>query len=174
MGCVLILTGERGVGKSTVCRRVVRLARERGYVCGGILTLVEGDDRYVVDVGDGRRRRLTQGSDGSSSVIQGRFRFSAQTLSWGNRTLCQAAPCDLLVIDEVGPLEVERREGWVAAFDVLAAGRFALAILVVRPELVDQVREMFPDCMPEVLTVTRENRDKLARRLLELLDQDRN
>lgn len=170
MGRVLILTGERGVGKTTVCSRVVHLAREHGYTCSGLLTLAQEGLRDVVDVAKRSQRRLTQGYKDVSPIIQGRFRFSARTLSWGNDVLSRATPCDLLVVDELGPLEVERQEGWVVAFDVLATGGFTVALVVVRPELVGQVRDRLPRCpAPDVITVTRENRDRLPLILLKVL-----
>ena len=36
----------------------------------------------------------------------------AEVLAWGTRILQQATPCDLLVVDELGPLKFERGEGW--------------------------------------------------------------
>ncbi|MBU0705024.1 MAG: hypothetical protein KKC18_14285, partial [Chloroflexi bacterium] len=36
---IIIISGECGVGKSTVCHKTVTLAQNRGYICGGIITL---------------------------------------------------------------------------------------------------------------------------------------
>ncbi len=171
MGRLIVLTGGRGVGKSTVCHRAVALAEEKGYRCGGIVTLARQGVRHVLDVSSGRRRRLTQAPDGGGAVIQGRFRFNPQTLSWGNAVLSRAIPCDLLVVDEVGPLEVERGRGWVRAFEVLRAGEYALALLVVRPELMAQARDRLAGCALESLTVTRENRDRLPVSLVEMVKE---
>ncbi len=181
MGRVIILTGTRGVGKTTVCRRAVTLAEERGYVCGGILTVADDiptdrqhrDARDVLDVSTGRWHRLTRSSDGDETVIQGRFRFDPQVLSWGNTVLSQAVPCDLLVVDEVGPLEMERGEGWVSAFDVLRGGEYALAVPVVRTELIAQAQKKLDGCALEALTVTRENRDGLPAKLVEMVRRER-
>lgn len=86
--------------------------------------------------------------------------------------LSQAKPCDLLVIDEVGPLELERGKGWVSAFDVLRAGAYALALLVVRPELIAQVCDRLAGCDLEVLPVTSENRDRLPISLVEMMERE--
>lgn len=170
MGRIVLLTGERRVGKSTVCRKAVKLAQQRGRSCGGILTLAHDGVRDVIDVRTGRRRRLTTVADASSAVTQGRFRFDSATLSWGSAVLTEAAPCELLVVDEVGPLELERGEGWVAAFDVLRNGDYVLALLVVRPELVERVQNELASCSLELLSVTLENRDRLPIRLVEMLE----
>ena len=172
MSRVILLTGGRGVGKSTVCGETVALAEQRRYRCGGVITLTEAGARDVLDVGSGRRRRLTRAPEEGPVVTQGRFHFDPRTLDWGREVLSHTTPCDLLVVDELGPLEVERGRGWVIALDLIRAGRYALALLVVRPELVARVRGEI-SCLPvEVLRVTRENRDRLPVMLVGALERD--
>jgi hypothetical protein len=43
-------------------------------------------------------------------------------------------------VDEVGPLEMNRVGGWANAVEVLLAGDYRLAVVVVRPSLVGAVR----------------------------------
>lgn len=169
---IIILSGERGVGKSTVCRRTVALARERGYICGGIITLHSPDDNLdVLDVQSGDVRRLTLGPESSGpAVIQGRFRFDPRTLSWGNNVLARVAACDLLVVDELGPLEIERDWGWQQAFWVLRSSDFALALVVVRPELIVPAQIRLSVSAETVFTVTTQDRDDIPAVLLETLE----
>jgi len=169
MARVVVLTGKRGVGKTTVCRETVALARGRGHECAGILTLARDGIRDVYDVRDGETRRLTRRPGYDSAVVQGRFRFDPETLRWGGDVLARSVPCDLLFVDEIGPLEIERNRGWVVAFDVLRSGAFALAVVVVRPELVSRAQRRLPGLDSEVLFTTRENRDRLPGVLMEML-----
>jgi nucleoside-triphosphatase THEP1 len=181
-GRIILLTGERGVGKTTVCHKTVDLAQTKGFTCGGVLTLsYPTDERDVLDVGSGRARCLTlpvTPSDqtpkpgASPAVIQGRFRFDPATLAWGSDALTRALGCHLLVVDELGPLELERGGGWVRALDVLHAADFALALVVVRPELLDQAQAKLPARAPTVLTVTLHNRDDLPVALLGMLERE--
>lgn len=171
MARVVILTGQRGVGKTTVCGETVVLARERGHECAGILTVDRDDVRDVYDVRDGETRRLTRGPDDDSAVVQGRFRFDPETLSWGGDVLTRSVPCDLLIVDEIGPLEIERDRGWVVAFDVLRSGSFALAVVVVRSELVSRAQRRLPRLDRKILVTTRENRDRLPAVLMEMLEK---
>ena len=169
-GRILLITGGRGVGKTTLCERAVGLARAAGYACAGLLTrAAPGDRRVVVDVrtGDARPLTITRGG-----VTVGRFRFDPAALAWGAEVLARATPCDLLVVDELGPLEVERGEGWAAALDLLRTGAFRLAFVVVRPELVDRVRQALELPPSVVVEVTPQNRDRLPAALLERLKQD--
>jgi len=169
----IILSGERGAGKSAVCRKTVTLAQAQGYTCGGLITLrCPGDDLDVLDTRDGSTRRLTLDPGVSPAVIQGRFRFSPGTLAWGNNVLARAAPCDLLVVDELGPLEIEQGWGWQRAFSVLRKAEFALALVVVRPELVMRAQLKLPESALAVITVTDQNRDGLPATLLGMLERE--
>jgi nucleoside-triphosphatase THEP1 len=180
---IVILAGERGVGKTTVCRETIALARARGYTCGGIITLSCPNDvndvndiRDVLDVYSGRVRRLTVESNppdtpaSNSVVVQGRFRFDPETLAWGNDVLTHAPACHLFVVDEVGPLEIERGQGWVKVFDVLRENDFTLALVVVRTELLEQAQLKLPAGATDVLPVTSHNRDGLPGVLMEMLE----
>lgn len=42
--------------------------------------------------------------------------FIEETILWGSEVLAHATPRDLLVLDELGPIEFERGEGWVQGF----------------------------------------------------------
>jgi nucleoside-triphosphatase len=169
-GQIAVLSGERGAGKSTVCQRLADLARSRGYASAGIITLSQPDGaRDVLDVGTSAVRRLTVGQGSQPVIVQGRFRFSADTLAWAAEVLEQALPCDLLIVDELGPLEIERGEGWHQALDVLSMEEYALAVVVVRPELVEQVLDRL-SARAATITVTLENRDHLPTKLLERLE----
>ncbi len=172
MGRVCILTGRRGVGKTTVCRQTIALARAQGVTCGGILTRRYDGIREVHDVSTGDVRSLTWGPTGEPAVVQGRFRFDPEAFRWANRVLSRAGPCDLLVIDEIGPLELERGQGWVTAFKVLRDGAYKSALVVVRPELVACAQLRLPGTTSQVLTATRENRESLPTVVIEMLNRE--
>ncbi len=173
MARIVVLTGERGIGKSTVCRETVTLAQGQRYVCGGIITLTRPDGtREMVSIRDRRTRRLTVGPDADSAIVQGRFHFDPETLDWANGILIHSVPCDLFVVDELGPLEVEREAGLRSAINVLRSEEFALAIVVVRPELVVSAQVQLPTSATTVLTVTIECRDNLPSIMLRMLKSE--
>jgi nucleoside-triphosphatase THEP1 len=151
---VHLVTGERGVGKTTFCRLLVEAARSArpGIAVAGILSLkalVEGAEAAIeaIDVASGQRRRLavrrreTDAADGPSTT---RWQFTAAALAWGDTVLRAATPCELLVVDELGPLELERGEGWRSGLAAVDSGAYRDAFVVVRPELLDQVRRRWP------------------------------
>lgn len=162
---IVLITGPRGVGKTTLCLRTVTLAKKASYSCAGLLTLQEeGDRRMVVDVRTGDRRPLT--ASGPTGVPVGRYLFDPDALAWGAEILVRSTPCDLLVLDELGPLEMAGG-GWAIGMDVLREGHFFLALVVVRTELVNEVLGRFPNAW--AVEVTPENRDGLPAWLAGLL-----
>lgn len=154
---LFLLTGPRGVGKTTVCLRAVARAQQAGFSCAGVLTLQEDEDRRVVaDVRTGMRRPLT--TTDPSGIRWGRFLFDPAALAWGAEILARSTPCDLLVVDELGPLEL-RGEGWAVGLETLHRGAFRLGLVVVRPELVEEAQARLPGA--RILEVTPENREEL-------------
>jgi hypothetical protein len=84
---------------------------------------------------------IDQGGDGPKTI---RWAFDGEALAWGNQVLGNIHPCDLLVIDELGPLEFERGEGWMHGFTAVDDGDYTLAVVVIRPDLVDKALEKWP------------------------------
>ena len=81
----------------------------------------------------------------NSDIRTKRWIFNKGAITWGNQMLKGSVPCDLLVVDEVGPLELERGEGWTEAIPTVRSGLFKLALVAVRPELLDAARAIFPE-----------------------------
>jgi len=175
MGGVVLLTGERGVGKTHLCQRVVREVLEQGYSCAGVLSppvIVDGDKVGIslVDAASGAKRALATADRAPGKVRWGKYRFVPSTLEWGVSLLSRATPCDLLVVDELGPLELELGQGLVEALHVLSEGDYSLALVVVRPELVEFVDHRLEGQQTRVIEVTLQNRDRLPGEIVSMLD----
>ncbi len=77
---------------------------------------------------------------------------------------------DLLIVDEIGPLELEQGKGLAPILHTLSAvDELPPLLLVVRPELVGQLRKRLPNISFRTFTVTQENRQALARAIIEEL-----
>ncbi len=173
-----MLTGVREIGKTRVCERVVEEAQKRGFSCAGVLSpgLFESQEKVdisLVDVASGEERLLATADEVPHGVRWGRFRFVPSSLAWGGDLLATATPCDLLVVDELGPVELETGQGLVKAFDVLAQGGFSLALVVVRPALLDDLVGRLKVNQPVILEVTLSNRDQLPTRIVSLLEKEK-
>ncbi len=153
---LVIVSGPRGSGKTTACLRLIERARQRGLNCAGLISPARfqagrkvGID--VLDVRSGERRALAEADQLPGGLRTLAFRFDPSAVVWGADHLNTACPCDVLVVDELGPLELERGQGWVNALDVLRDGQFRLAVIVVRPELVSIFQQTLPDASTPLL-----------------------
>jgi nucleoside-triphosphatase THEP1 len=99
-----------------------------------------------------------------SGLFTQKWQFDTEVMKWGDEVLSIACPCNLLVIDEVGPLELERGEGWQNAIRQLDERRFNFALVVIRPALLKTALSRWPDA--QVFEVNRKNQDPLSDKLL--------
>jgi len=144
-GHILLITGPREAGKTTLCQRCVEAARQRGWRVTGIVTLGEymNGERVSLQAQcahTGEVRTLAHRQRGGGR----HWAFVEETLEWGNRVLASAVPTDLLVIDELGPLEWVEGRGWTAGLSAVDSGLYRYALVVVRPELVEHARRRWP------------------------------
>jgi nucleoside-triphosphatase THEP1 len=141
----VILTGGPGTGKTTACRQLVDRARDLGLDCAGLVCPARVIDGVkvgidVVDVRTEERRGLAEVDELLGALRMGPYRFDEEAIAWGVARLGRACPCDLLIVDELGPLEMNRAAGWTNALEVMLAGDCRLAVAVVRPALVGAVQ----------------------------------
>jgi nucleoside-triphosphatase THEP1 len=157
-GDVLVLTGTTGSGKSTCCRTLAQAARAAGLRVHGLTTTVEvadgGAERWVEDLNGGERRLLGRPTS-PEAIAAGspRWQLSDAALAWSDVILRAACPTDLLIIDEVGPVELLHRRGVLAGVEHAMTGPYRLAVVVVRPWLVPRFRQLFPTPPAELVDV---------------------
>lgn len=168
---VLVLSGPSGCGKTRLCARVAELARAQGLTVGGVLTPAryERERKVGLDVQDLRTAQawpLAEAAPGTDGPATGAWHFHSTGLQAGRQALERATPCHILIVDELGPLELERGEGWQVAVEVLAAGRFRLGLVVVRPALVPRFLELLGAPDLPVVQVTLDGCEALAGRIL--------
>ena len=155
---VVIVSGPGGSGKTTLCQAVLSCARVRGIDCAGVLSPARFRDgrKIGIDLFDIRRANLSplaEADDKPGAIRTVTYRFHPAALAAGSAALRAAAPCDLLLVDELGPLELVRGEGWVDALDLLRSGRFRLAVVVVRPALVESFQSAVPTTDVRIVTL---------------------
>jgi len=157
---LVVVTGGHDAGKSFFCMRVVRAAQRRGMSVGGVIThklIVEGEEvRYVEDIGSGEYRLLYRCRPEAGPSHR---QPSPETVRWAQAVLESAADRDLLVLDELGPLELYSGGGWDNALRLLERRADRLTLVVVADGLLGRFhaevahREM---SLVELSTDTRE------------------
>jgi len=152
VGRLILITGGRGAGKTRFCDFVARRMRLRGCEVAGLLSPArfEGGQKIGIDALDLRsltRRHFANrpGPAGAALVRTEGWVFADAVLAWGDECLRQAVPCDVLIVDELGPLEFLRSQGWIAGLGALDSRQYRLALAVIRPELLDLAQARWPD-----------------------------
>jgi nucleoside-triphosphatase THEP1 len=141
---VVLLTAPSGLGKTTACRRTVELAQARGLRAAGLLSLPVYQDGVKTaimlhDISTGQAHVLARANQAGDGPRVGIWTFDPLVVAWGQRVLASLASCDLLVIDEIGPLELETGQGLTNALDALRHGAYRLALVTIRPTLAECV-----------------------------------
>lgn len=124
---VALLTGDIGVGKSTVCQRVVEAGHAHDLSIAGILSqpLLDAQGNrtglVAVDLESGETRALASTKRSLSSLSRGSYSFDPATFAWAIERV-QAAllrtPA-LVILDEIGPLELEAEKGFAPLLEPL-------------------------------------------------------
>ena len=176
---VLILTGKIGSGKTTACRKAVKNTAGKGLKAGGILTppIYENGKKtgfYAEDLGTGERWILgsKDTGPGSTGTVFGLYRFliSGFARAFGVLKTAMADHCSLIVLDEIGPLEIVHKKGFWRMLETLFDVKDAYLLLVVRPSLVEDVRGMLGDRKIMVFTLDKETRDTLPGKIAAALE----
>lgn len=147
---LLLITGLSGAGKSIWCTRLARHARDQGFSVKGILSpAVFKDGQKVaidmINVATGERRRLANLRNRTPArLMTTQWQFDPDVIAWGNEVLSADPTCDLLIVDELGPLEFVRREGLMEGLRLIDERRYKVACVAVRPSLLQEAQQRWP------------------------------
>jgi nucleoside-triphosphatase THEP1 len=147
---IVVLTGDMGAGKTGWCAELAAYVKALGLRVAGLLSpaVFDAGQKTAIDVLDlasGRRQRLAVRRSAPDSLsTTPNWQFDGAVLAWGDAVLGALGACDLLVIDELGPLELIHRQGWQQALPLLAKQQYQAACVVVRQSLTPIFCERFP------------------------------
>lgn len=149
---LLLVTGLQGTGKTTWCLELAEYARASGFTVKGLISpAVFMDGRKVgidlLDLTSTERRKLAvlwppNSKDTNNFGLC--WQFDDETVTWGDGILAGLGSCDLLIIDELGPLEFTHGLGWQAALPLISSREYRLTCVVIRPSLVDKAIVRWP------------------------------
>ena len=149
-GRILIVSGERKAGKTAFCLELASQAASQELSLAGIISrsrflMGSENGKIAWDLAGGGTRLLASTVPGElTGGGIGPWTFDADALAWVNGCFASIADCDLLLVDELGPLELEQGQGWQAALSALQRVPFKLAAVVIRPVLVAKGQQLFP------------------------------
>ena len=168
----MLLTGSPGVGKTTVLVRTVNLLKERGFKVGGMISreVREGGTRVgfeIADLTSGKRGWLAH-VDQETGPRVGKYRVNLEDLeAIGAQAITDAiGDCDVVAIDEVGPMELFSEKFKEAVRTALKSGKLVVAVVhwKAQEKLISDAKNRED---AETIVVTQENREKLPETIAE-------
>ena len=166
----IAVTGSPGIGKSTVVEKVTKVMKCR---VGGVLAR---DKRFngrrigfeLLDIASGDVGVLADETGNGPQL--GKYRVHLDSLEKiGAMAVQNAIQCDLIVVDEVGPMELSSRSFISAVENAIASPKPMLIVLHEwsNHPLAKKIRRTF-----QVISVTRENRDMLVKEIAQALNAE--
>lgn len=101
----------------------------------------------------------------------GVYHFDPEALQWGQEAVARAVAvgCDLLIVDEIGRLELEQNRGFSHVLSLLETSIVLRSLLVVRLELLHKFHLRLPNLEFITFTVSDDNRSTLPLRIADRL-----
>lgn len=149
---LVLITGPSGSGKTTFCTKLASLAGEAGLSVGGVLcpAVFEGRQKVGIEqlgISSGERQRLGVRSRDTGVSTVGCWYMDENVLALGNQIIADIKNEDVIIIDELGPLELEDGYGYQQALKLLDEGRYHIAFAVVRLALLPLAQLRWPNSL---------------------------
>lgn len=171
----IVLTGPKCAGKSTVLTRVAAYMKEKGLGVDGVISprIWKNGVRYgynVINVATGAVNLLAAESD----ALEGElikfcsFSFSKSAFDSGNSGIIGGLQSDLLIVDEIGNMELGG-EGWGSSMPRVAE-RKKPTLLSVRQDVVDKIHDKWGITPHAIVDVGVDGQDKAFDRIVGILD----
>jgi nucleoside-triphosphatase len=167
---VLLLTGDSGVGKTTALTKTMDALKAEGIRSGGMISreVREGNARIgfeIIDLISGKLGWLAHVNQPIGPQV-GKYHVNLQDLdNIGAKAIADATEkCDVIAIDEIGPMELYSPKFKQAAARALESNKLVLAVIHAKAKdpLITKAKERED---AEVFTVTLSNRDSLPQSL---------
>ena len=163
---IFLLTGSPGVGKTSALLKIVESLKAKGYDVGGMVSREArvGRDRVgfeIVNVNTGKKGWLAHVGQREGPQV-GRYRVNIQDLDdIGAEAITSAvAESDLIVIDEIGPMELHSSKFKEAVLKAAESPKLLIGVIhwKASDSLLTRIKNRDD---ADVRVVTVENREKL-------------
>ncbi len=167
----LILTGAIGSGKTTLIKKLIdRLSADNSSVAG-IYTLRQMENSEttgydVVNISTGKSERFLRTEGTSSQERIGKFFLYREGLEAGNEALLNVKQTNLIIVDEIGKLELAGK-GWSTSVKHLLKAQNSFFLLSVREIVVDEIIQKFGISPQSIFRVSGNNTDEIISEILE-------
>jgi nucleoside-triphosphatase THEP1 len=142
------LTGKSGAGKTKACQKIVHAAQNAGlsvfgFYCPAVFNGKDKTGMQVCLLPDGETYLLGTLEKQEGWLSIGRWWMDRSVFERVNDHLKKFNSSDLLLIDEIGPAEIEDKKGWPAALNLLKEDHFQMAVVSFRPAFIEFFNENY-------------------------------
>ncbi len=156
---ITVITGETQSGKTTYLKKYLKsLKKESSTIIGGIIAhgIDKNGERLgfeIEDIASGKRELFCNNIKEEGDIRSGRFYFKKKGIGFGERALNNAInTSNLLVIDEIGPLELDKKV-WYDIIQKATAMENLDMIWVVRKKILNKVLNTWGQVNVEVINI---------------------
>jgi nucleoside-triphosphatase len=157
----IILTSDPGIGKTTVCEKLIGLFKENNVVFGGILC----KDDMIEDLGTGEKKKFLFKEEQPESERIGPYFIKKDVLKFGEQAILNSE--GVTFIDEFGPLELTKKKGFYEVTKKVLPKKNN--IILIRKIILKGFMREFPDEY-KIFEISEENRDELPEKILNYLN----
>ena len=168
---ITIITGSRGVGKTTLLLKLIEELKNKGKHPSGIMTPAvyntNGDKVgfYILNVANGEQWELGRSDKFLGGPSYGPFSFSENGFAKANEILEKVLneSSEDVFLDEIGPLEMEKGYGFYPILSLISSFNINRNLyLIIRRSLIDGfIRKFLPNTEYRIVEITPENRNKI-------------
>lgn len=144
---VYIISGHSNDGKTNWITKAVEFLKDKNLSVSGVVApgVWDGDEKKAIDsilLPDEELVHLAVRKPDFSEGYSRKWKFDDEVMEKINNHLGNLGDCDYVVIDEIGPLEVIKKQGFTNALKILEQGNFKNVIVAVRPSLVNKLYDI--------------------------------
>lgn len=135
-----IITGKKGAGKSTICKRIFDYLRSRSISTGGVITVQNAVKWfYLLPIG---LKIEFEAQEGEDHIPIGRFKVHKKHMEKTVEHIKATIGSNIVIIDEIGFLEM-MGEGYHSILNQVLT-RTGINIFVVKERILNDFILMFP------------------------------
>lgn len=176
---VIIISGEIQEGKSSFLKKLLVLLKEKNIKLNGIMAegVHENDERIgydLEDVGKGTKCEYIRTTPHPGRYRHGKYYFSNEGLAFGRNIFDQVniENTDLLIIDEVGPVEMKGK-GWAPDIEYLLESYKIAQLWIVRKQLLKKAERQWNIGNLMVIDIAKESPGEVVKDILDFLKTDK-
>ena len=174
---MLLVSGSVEGGKTSYLSALADLLKSKeltvgGFLCPGTFEQGERSTFVLKNIQDGRQVPMAAFRKNEGWIPYRRFYFNPEAFRQGKEwiSLCLSGKPQVVIIDEVGPMEMED-SGWWEVLDTLKYSGVPLQLWSVRERLLDEVGKRWNIPVEQVLRIDQVDLEEAAEHIAEKVKQ---